>query len=382
MGEVSQLFAVLAAIYLAECLLWARRGSVVFVTTWLDWARPAQVGKLFGRTRAGAVLANPIPLFAPAFRCEAWPLSMSEEGLLAYSAHSYDPAGRVSRDVRWLDWEQVREATASLRDVQVNGERFVTTGSEQLARQLAALIGDLAALPAAERQQAIDGALDQALCPAAVRMRLDAWRGESHIAALLAQILFLFLYVLAPMAVLASSFAAAWPWLLAGLVGLVVMQAIAFYQAHRRLNPRQGLGRLQEILELLLCPPAGCRAHDKLARPLLATFHPLAVGRVLCTPEVFRELARATLRDLQHAAPPHCPSDDPGAGRTEASFRGRLRERALQLVREAGLEPRELLAPPPPEPGCQSFCPRCHCQYSLPEGLCEDCLGVPLVRLG
>jgi hypothetical protein len=108
--------------------------------------------------------------------------------------------------------------------------------------------------------------------------------------------------------------------------------------------------------------------------------HPLAAVRLLCSDEVFRNLAQDFLRELRYPAMPLCPRPERLARETEEFARG-LSLRTLEgFLRHNKLNSDSLLQPPTAkEPSSQSFCPRCHAQFTARTGTCQDCGGVALV---
>ena len=130
---------------------------------------------------------------------------------------------------------------------------------------------------------------------------------------------------------------------------------------------------------MLLAPPSAIRAPDLLARHLLENFHPLAVARVLCSPDRFKSFARQILLDLRYPLLPVCPTNEPEPVATEQWFRTARRKATEKFLQQAGLKPDELtVLPGPTEPANQSCCPRCGAQFVTPTGTCADCGGRPL----
>ncbi len=130
---------------------------------------------------------------------------------------------------------------------------------------------------------------------------------------------------------------------------------------------------------MLLAPPTAIRAHDLLARQLVATFHPLAPAQALCPPGAFQDLARHALRDLHFPILPTSPHPEIQAVQSEAWFRQAVLEEMEQAIEQAGLQPAQLLQPPAPlEPANRSYCPRCETQFVTAVGTCGDCGGRPL----
>jgi hypothetical protein len=132
---------------------------------------------------------------------------------------------------------------------------------------------------------------------------------------------------------------------------------------------------------MVMAPPTAIRGVDLLGRNLLEEFHPIAVAHVLCRPERFREFARETLQDLRHPFFPSAPTNDTASVRTEEWFRDEIIAAVETTVRQAGLDPAKLAAPPEAsDPSHQSYCPRCGAQFVRAEGTCADCGGLPLLR--
>lgn len=186
----------------------------------------------------------------------------------------------------------------------------------------------------------------------------------------LCNLLFVYLFVVVPGAMLAWSLATLWPVLLSVLVALVVPIAAEYRDLHAWLWPAERAERRSELFHMALYAPAAMRAHDRLAQRLCAPYHPLAVAILLCSPEVFRAFAARTVRHLQH--PLAAESPPPGSPVEMAAV--------TQLLRRAGLTVPELLRPPArPDASSRSFCPRCEVAYALAGGTCADCQGVVLV---
>jgi hypothetical protein len=121
-------------------------------------------------------------------------------------------------------------------------------------------------------------------------------------------------------------------------------------------------------------PVAAIRGPAFLLRNLLAEFHPLAIARVFCKEERFLELARGLVRDAEFPIVPVCPTQDAGQVETERYFRERLRAAVGEFLAGEGFV-METLAGPPSREGEDhvAYCPRCHCQFIIAEGMCETC---------
>ena len=191
--------------------------------------------------------------------------------------------------------------------------------------------------------------------------------------------LFVYLFLVVAPLILRYGFGQFGLWLLAGMLAQTIPIAVLFRRAHMSLYPDAGEERLKPFVTMLLAPPAAIRAYDLLARHLLENFHPLAVARVLCSPNRFKSFARQALLDMRYPLLPVCPTNEPEPVATEQWFRTARRKAAEKFVQQAGLKPDELtVLPGPTEPANQSCCPRCGAQFVTRTGTCSDCGGRPL----
>ena len=177
--------------------------------------------------------------------------------------------------------------------------------------------------------------------------------------------LFGYLFVLAPIAIWYFGLKLCWPGLLAGLLALTISIAILFRRAHRALYPQAGDERFTHFLTILLSPPTAIRARDVLSRPLLESFHPLAIARMFCSANIFREFARRVLLDIRHPCLPLCPAAETGPLATELFARTALQQVMEDFLKQNGINPDELAkAPKPADETCRSYCPRCEAQFT------------------
>ena len=163
-------------------------------------------------------------------------------------------------------------------------------------------------------------------------------------------------------------------------LGLVFLNLLQFRHAHRLLYAEDRLDRLKEGLIVLISPADAIHARDKLAHPLLSTFSPLAVARVVTSPASFAEFAGEVSRDLEHPDPAGLSGAGPGGAANRTWFRDCLRQQVAQLLTSAGLDLTQLLRPPPrDEADVCAYCPRCLGQFTQPTGTCVRCGDRPLV---
>jgi hypothetical protein len=378
MSDPEFLLLVLVLIYLTECAGWLRRGSVGFLY-WRSWL-VFHPGTILGNARGGFMLANPLPPLGCAVIAHQWPVSLSPRGVLAFVAQSVNPDSLWAHTGSFFRWEEIQSVAVDSRKILINRKVFVRTDSTRYARHLAELLQRLAKLAVVERESAVKAALNESLNAQSVEQRFQEFRLSSHRLRRRCNVLFVVLFLLAPALVWRFGLNRLGLACLMGVLGLVVLIAVEFFQQHKRLFPGEKSDRAAPLVTMFLAPPAAIRAWDALARQLIVEFHPLAVARVLCAPDEFRRFARRILLDLWHPIAPGCPLDGLEPQAVEAWFRSKLIEATEAMLLLAKLNLEELTQAPVRAEGSHSYCPRCDSQFVSERGICSDCGGIPLRR--
>ena len=249
-----------------------------------------------------------------------------------------------------------------------------------MARELVRQLRDLTKLSPAKRAGAIEALLDDAFDAAGAEKRWRQFQQDTRRLRLIANSLFVYLFVFAPALIWGVGLKLSWPGLLVGLVAFTGSLAWLFRREHLKLYPAAEDERFTQFLTVLLSPATAIRARDMLTRPLLENFHPLTIARVVCAPKQFRSLASAILREIRHPALPLCPLADARAQEAERSWRLLVQNRIEKLLRKSGLDLEELSGPPAPsDSACRSYCPRCLTQFVTEAARCGDCGGLQTV---
>ena len=383
MTDLQLLFLVLAALYLWECGCWVSRGSVAYRTRFGGQFHSVHPSRLLGNQRGGFVFAHPLPPLGTLFLTHQWPLSLSEQSVLAFVSPSMNPGSRPPQSGKFCTFAEIQTVKAQSKNLFINGKPFVCVASAGWANHVARLLQELTSLPSAKRGKAIELLLHQAWDRKAMEQRYGEFRDQTRFLRMLSNVLFGYLFVLAPAVIWRFGLGASWIGLLAGLLACTTTTAVQFRRLHRHFYPELEDERFTHFLIILLSPATTIRALDLLSRHLLETYHPLAVASLLCPPEEFRDLAAHYLRELSWPALPTCPRSEPVVIEAEQQTRLRLKREVENMLRKARLGPAELLRPPRrAESTCQSYCPRCLAQFMIPTGTCEDCGGIPLMAFG
>lgn len=380
MDDLSELLLVLAVIYAIECLVWIRLGTVAF-SRWTGsrW-RMRQPGSLAGNARGGLLLAHPLPPLGLLVYGQQAPLSVSLEGVCAWTTACVNGSRRPPHTGAHVPIEEIRKTATDGKWLLVNGRKFLKATSEDYARFLAAMFLELRQLPGDRREKWIRAGLERQLDTKQVEARLEDCLRRARPLRMLGNTLLFYLFAVVPVAAWHFGLIPSGLWLLGGMLLQTVPVMVLFHRAHKVLLPGACDERFAWDLTLILAAPAAIRASDILARRAFERFHPLALAKVLCAPEDFRALALTVARDLAHPLQPATPQSMPEAARATVTWAGDAwRDTVAAFLRDSGVKGDEWLADPARTESCHaSYCPRCLAQYVKPEGLCEDCGGVRL----
>lgn len=382
MTDGQALYLTLIALTLLEALAWAPRGTLALAARSAARARWALPHRTLGNARGGAVLGVPLLPGAVTFLVPQWPVSLAAGGALGGVAECLEREERAPCTALLRSFEDMERVEARGREVRVDGELLAEAASPAHARRIAELVEALRRLPREARAGAVEAELAAQVDLGAARARVAAFYRETAALRAASVALAVFALAAAPALCLRYGLERIWPALLAALyVGSWAIAAL-FVRAHRRLLPRDRHERWASAVMIALLPVSAMRAADAIARAALHGLHPLAAAAALVPREELAPLLGHALRDARWPRRPPCPSDEPEAAAVEASYREALGRRLEALARDAGLDPDELTALPPPsgEIEGERCCPRCHARYAPEAPACGDCGGVPLAQ--
>jgi hypothetical protein len=407
MAETLGLFAIVVALYLAECLAVVPRDAVLFVRgRRRHAARPA--ARALGTRTHAIVLLDPLPFAAEALVCQPWPVAVSASGLGRREApdetggtagapggDAGGPAATAAIARARIEDRALRVAGAAGPDAAGAGSAAgrgsaARAGSVAVARsasdaawfrwasgaaaaRFAGWLASLAGAAPRARDAAIEQELARRMSVPAIEARLAEARRVARPARVTGSALFLVVFAAFPALYATGYLGAWWPWgALAGLAlhGLTVQAQL---RAARALHGLRGAERWLEGIKASASPLGSMRAGEHLVRHALDGYEPAAVALAVADAEGFEAVARASLdrvRASSHESVPH--------GEFAAAYDAAMG----RLMRRAGLRPGHLAMPPAPmDDAAQSYCPRCRAEYAIAAGTCSHCGDVALVPL-
>ena len=378
MSELQVLFAVVVVLYLLQCVAWVPQESAAFRATFFSGWIQAGEGFLLAVQHIRGVPGNPLPPLNGVAVCQSAPVAVSPVGFTRVFAGPQ----------AFFPFAGMKKISAGGKSVETGGEdirsleALFDTPTEGEARRLAAWLEKLRTMPEKKRAHAIEKWLGASLDFSQASARYVEFDHATKFLGWACTALFAYLFLFLPLILDAIGLARVWMVLAATLVLLMAFIEWQFVRAHKRLHPGDGDARWTALITMLLYPVAGIRAKDVVLRDLFAEFHPLAVARVLCEPEEFGRVAARTLREFTFPIPANAAAADEPGVQCESWFRERQSTALRRFLKEAELNPEELLAPPPRSSSKSvSYCPRCCQQYALSPGECRDCGGIPLLPL-
>ncbi len=380
MTELQWLFAILAGLYAWEGLCWLRRGGVAFTSlTGRRW-RIQHPTSAVGNHRGGFVLAMPLPPLGSLLVANQLPFSLGPDGVLFFVSMNINSGWRPAQSGRFLSWEDIGKLRLDGKKLLFAKEKIHAAATLTLASQLLQLLSTLAKLPTEQRESAIKQLLREAMDTKRIATLKENLRTRTRHVRLLANILFVHVFVVAPILITLVGIQATWLGLVIVMFALTLSIATLFHRAHKTFYPQSSDDRFTHTLTTAFAAVTSIRAHDIASRPLLENFHPLAVAKVLLEENSFRAFARNVLLDLRHPMLPVCPNARPEAVATEKFFRNASLEITEAWLKEGGVAPDELCRTPKPlDNTCRAYCPRCESQFTSTEQPCSDCGGIELV---
>jgi hypothetical protein len=378
MSEWWSLLAVFWALYLYDGLYVPRRRRFSFVS----WFGGRRARAIYGRFHGLA----PLPSSWRAWADDP-PFALSPAGIVNQPVGSCGRPVEPPTFVRAWRWEEIRDVKTRRGWLIVNDQPFAPATPQLSAAELLTLARNCAARPAGARSDFLQSRLRLGLRPAHLRRCARAGRLRSSAIAQLntavgVLLLALTVYLIGDLSrflpeAVGVQLGHALPRLLICALLLHVAAVGLAWSAERRAR-RKIPGRGQQLFTAALLPPQALHLRAWLGEIWFPPMHPLAQAVAFSPPAELRALATQTLADLRWPLP--LPGDrDELADAIAAWQRTQLTNEIEALLRNYGLEPAALLAPPPPDAGSHAYCPRCGAQFVAGPTHCPR--GIPLLPL-
>jgi hypothetical protein len=370
MSDVQVLFLILACVYILQCIGWAPFESEILRIGWRFRAKvlPHGSGMRFGQHKL--FLLNPFSPLAGAIVCDWFPPVRTIDERSSAESNPPEPGGFTGRRTIYLSGQEKQQICNAGKEVRSASGVLFTAHSEAYASFLAGLLDRVRKRSLEDRDRAFEREFEKMFDTKRVALRLEEYQAHTVLLRTASVLLFVFLFLIAPVLVRLRGLERIWPVLLAYLIWSLAWIGWSFLRAHRALYPEQKEGRWQHVMVLALSPFSAIRANDVLLRDLFCVFHPLAVDCVLLSNDESRVQAEHYLRQSLFRINWNFTSSDAAMLRALQAF-----------LAKSGMPQEELLDPPLRESdNCRTYCPLCLAQFVLAEGECPDCGEVQLKK--
>ncbi|MBI3406341.1 MAG: hypothetical protein HY046_12880, partial [Acidobacteria bacterium] len=287
------------------------------------------------------------------------------------------PRGIESPNDSFLRFAEIQKIEAKGDRVVANSVCIYRAASPAEARRVVELVRSITKLPQNQRAAAIEKELKKHFDAKAIRNRYDEFEEAARWPTTLANLLFLLLFFTVPLYIVMGVVTLAWIGLITITLIAIAATARSFVRAHRNLYPEESESRWSDTLTVALSPFAAIRVRDMLARPLLASFDPVAIASLLLPSAAFQQLAAREYRGLRF---PRVTTGASDSIQKERLWFEQTWNRILENFLKKNIDDLEafLKAPFASSRESRSFCPRCHTQFRLEAGECSDCTGIAL----
>lgn len=376
MGDGVTLYLLLWLLYLSECFVWVGKQSVALITPWWKKWRIGAPSSFIANSRGAALLLNP---FFPARRalvCPLSPISVSPDGVCAFNAQTLVDRGRPVQTAHHFAFEDIESCATDDNHVRVNQKAFVDCSNAAEAQRLAAWIHQLMRTPAAQRHTAIRQSISRRLVKTEALSQLNRALASVRPLEIICSVFFLFLFLGAPALVFHFGLEAIIIPVAVAMVGFAAAIATLYFLYHKALWPEASAERVAAMVKIIFCPPGAINTVSHFTAHVLSGYDPLLAASLLPRDDEKR-FASAYVRDLQFPVP---DTLDPPAKKIVEWQRGEMLKQVMDYLRSTSdSKSKDFLDAPILEPGCHSYCPRCHNQFTVTVGECTSCDGVQLI---
>src|SRR6185503_10134802 len=155
MTDGQTLLLILILVYLSDCLIWVKRESVAFVSTWGGRWRLRVPPSWLGNSNGGILFLNPATP-GRIFLSHLLPISISPSGICAYNLQTLPSEARSPAQTgKFLPFNKIDTAATDGVYLVVNKGRFAKCATPRQAKTLAQLIRELVKASASKRERMV-----------------------------------------------------------------------------------------------------------------------------------------------------------------------------------------------------------------------------------
>jgi hypothetical protein len=378
MSDGQTLYLVFCLLYLSDCFIWVRRGSIAFIGNILCGWSPKFASPYAGTSSAGIVRLNLLPPAGRVFCAYSMPISISPYAVVSHNTQTIKASSLVSGDIQQFSIDQIKDVYRVERKVLINDIVFCKCDYFVQAESIVMLIRDLRQSSNNRRDILIREFWKKQYNLDTARSLYSKLLERSKSLKICSNTLFVFLFILSP--IIKSFIGINLAIICVGVVMFLLAIVIArtFYRCHRDIFRSQKIDRIIETIKMIVCPPIAIRSADQLSINTLSEFNPLVLAYIFLCSEKFKAFSAEYLRCLKH---PIIDSSIDKQVLDVIEWQNMvLLDMTEEFLKTVKHDPEQLLFPPiPKETTSVAYCPRCLTESNNNNGECPDCVGVTLI---
>jgi hypothetical protein len=306
-----------------------------------------------------------LPPLGAAFVTGSCPLILSSSGFML---NPYE--GRYKADGKnYINFSEIKTVSVSGSALLINGRNFCKMHSELEALRWKDKIVSIAKFSSDRRGEAISEIIRPMFDLERVEKLIKKISGEIKPLRITVNLLYIFLFIAAPAAVLIFTFEIILFSLLITMVFLHALAVYFFYKGYTAVFEERSTP-WPVLISIALYPPALIRSIDYFYKDSVLEFNPSAVSMILFNSGNSRKLISFLIREYTFF---RFKSENRIEEEIICSFKKTMLNEIKLLLEKCSIDYNELLVPPAPFENIESYCPRCFCQYTGGVRICEDC---------
>ena len=367
------LYLALALIYLSECFIWVSSKGIAFRKSVTEWGVVFS-STLFGNESGGLALAYPLPFLGRFYMTYLMPVSFSPEGILNVSIETLTrKIPKVPIDQKFYAYSEIDAVENKGNVIWINNEPFCKCGSVTQATSLVTAIQHL--LKQKDKAKQIDKYNCALLNNDKIKELIKVFDEKTDKLSIICNVQFFVSFCIAPalVYVFGSAFIV-WSCIYLIISNLCIITM--FNIVHKYLLPEHAKERINDSFKMFFCPPLSIRAVDIISLPYLSNYHPLAVAYNTIDEARFQVFAKQALLSFNF---PNELIKDMEFNHVLQWHLDSMNSSVSKYLSEVGLDTKKMNDAPERSSDTNSFCPRCHTQFTLENGQCSECTGVMLI---
>ncbi len=381
MSDEQTLLLVFVILYLFENLFFLHRNSLAFVSMYGARFSVKYPSTVIGNKRGGLIMSNPFSPLGFVFVSNPIQFSLNKNGVISFVSNCLSASEVPSQSKCLFSWSEINKIEKISNEIFINGKLFLKHRSSSLINQWANLISVINNLSTDSRERYIKEYLESSLNTKKIKLIKTEFFKKSRYLIILCNFIWFYIFLISPLFVLCFGFTNIVINIFLIYAFLHILTIFKFISTKRRLDLNWSQRDfLSNLFKVLVFPPAIIRAYDSFTTNLFDGFHPIALGYVFLSKYDFQKLAKELILDLKY--PIILDELDEKDKPIVQDFNRIQVESINSFLKENLYEMNDIIAHSfSNDDNAKSFCPRCHAEFTIEQGICSDCSDIKLIRI-